>query len=93
MMKIDLIKRQDVLEAMDSIMSVETPADLEKAKDIMRAIPEWDEAPGEWIVYEVANTEDEQPVAWQCSECEEVVSCRYNFCPECGKIMMKKRQK
>ena len=44
---------------------------------------------GRWIVYEVANTEEEQPIAWQCSNCEEVVDCRYNFCPHCGSMMLK----
>lgn len=40
--------------------------------------------PAHWIVYEVANTEEEQPIAWQCPNCDEVVDCKYNFCPECG---------
>ena len=37
-----------------------------------------------WNVYEVANTEEEQPIAWECSECGEVVSAKCNFCPTCG---------
>ena len=42
---------------------------------------------GKWIVHEVANTEEEQPIAWECSQCEEVVDCRYDFCPNCGTMM------
>ena len=37
-----------------------------------------------WKVYEVANTEEEQPIAWECSECGVVVEARYNYCPTCG---------
>lgn len=37
-----------------------------------------------WIVYEVANTEEEQPIAWRCSECGEVVSAKHPYCPNCG---------
>ena len=40
--------------------------------------------PGTWKVYETADTEEEQPIAWQCSQCGEVVECKYRFCPECG---------
>lgn len=39
---------------------------------------------GKWLVYEVANTEEEQPIAWECSECGAVVDCKTKFCPECG---------
>ena len=42
---------------------------------------------GKWNVYEVANTEEEQPIAWECSECGEVVEVQYNFCPNCGADM------
>lgn len=51
----------------------------------------WVEQPkrpkGKWNVYEVANTEEEQPIAWECSECGEVVEVQYNFCPNCGSRM------
>lgn len=46
-----------------------------------------------WIVYEVANTEEEQPIAWQCPECGEVVSVEYNYCPECGLDMFEKNNR
>ena len=39
---------------------------------------------GKWIVYEVANTEEEQPIAWECDACCAVVDCKTRFCPECG---------
>ena len=39
---------------------------------------------GTWNVYETADTEEEQPIAWECSRCGEVVECKYKFCPECG---------
>ena len=42
------------------------------------------ERKGKWLVYEVANTEEEQPIAWECSECGAVVDCKTKFCPECG---------
>lgn len=37
-----------------------------------------------WSVYETANTEEQQPIAWQCSECGEVVGSLHPFCPNCG---------
>ena len=37
-----------------------------------------------WKVYEVANTEEEQPIAWECPNCGEVVETQHNFCPNCG---------
>lgn len=40
-----------------------------------------------WLIYEVANIEEEQPVAWECSNCEEIVDVKYNFCPNCGADM------
>ena len=42
---------------------------------------------GMWEVYEVANTDEEQPIAWKCPNCDEVVEVKYNFCPECGMDM------
>ena len=41
-------------------------------------------AEGTWEVYETADTEEEQPIAWECSRCGEVVEYKYKFCPECG---------
>ena len=37
-----------------------------------------------WLIYEIANTEEEQPIAWECSNCGEVVDTKYNYCPNCG---------
>lgn len=65
---------------------------------LILADPEWSDAvdmaidaleqpapkKGKWLVYEVANTEEEQPIAWECSECGAVVDCKTKFCPECG---------
>ena len=45
------------------------------------------EKPARWVVYETANCDGEPPIAWECPECGEVVSCKYKFCPECGKPM------
>ena len=44
-----------------------------------------------WLVYEVANTEEEPPIAWECSECGEVVEAKHNFCPNCGCDMRKEK--
>lgn len=40
-----------------------------------------------WLIYEIANTEEEQPIAWECSNCGEVVDTKYNYCPNCGADM------
>ena len=39
---------------------------------------------GKWLVYEVANDEDEHPIAWECDACGAVVDCKTRFCHECG---------
>ena len=63
---------------------------LEYAIKEAEAIPAADvveRTTGKWRVYETANTEEEQPIAWECSECEEVVDCKYDYCPNCGADM------
>ena len=47
---------------------------------------------GQWIVYEVANIDEEPPIAWKCNNCGEVVEHKWNFCPNCG-AKMERRQK
>ena len=55
----------------------------------MKALAKVDAA--RWLVYEVANTEEEQPIAWECDNCGEVVGVKYDFCPNCGSVMEAKR--
>lgn len=40
---------------------------------------------GKWLVYEI--DWDDNPIAWSCSNCGEVVDVKYNYCPECGSDM------
>ena len=78
----DLISRQAVLDALDLLDEDWRNIMAYKVEKIPSA-----EQKGKWGVYEVANTEEEQPIAWKCPNCEEVVEARYNFCPECGMDM------
>lgn len=78
----DLISRQAVLDALDLLDEDWRNVMAYKVEKIPSA-----EHKGKWEVYEVANTEEEQPIAWKCPNCEEVVEVKYNFCPECGMDM------
>lgn len=40
-----------------------------------------------WKVCEVSNHDGETPIAWECSNCDEIVEYKYNFCPDCGADM------
>ena len=37
---------------------------------------------GHWL-----KVDDEEPIAYDCSECGVMVSRRYRFCPDCGAKM------
>ena len=78
----DLISRQAVLDALDLLDEDWRNVMAYKVEKIPSA-----ERKGKWEVYEVANTDEEQPIAWRCPNCEEVVEVKYNFCPECGMDM------
>ena len=60
---------------------------VEPTHECVEPVGNSDTLKGKWNVYEVANTEEEQPIAWECSECGEVVEVQYNFCPNCGADM------
>ena len=38
---------------------------------------------GRWL-----KVDDEEPIAYDCSECGAMVSRRYRFCPDCGAKMV-----
>ena len=61
-----------------------TAVKIFEAFDMAIKALEQSERKGKWIVYEVANTEEEQPIAWECDACGAVMDCKTRFCPECG---------
>ncbi len=42
---------------------------------------------GHWKVYDVDDSEEETPIAWECPNCGEVVDTKWDFCPICGMDM------
>lgn len=85
--KLDCISRQDAIEALDRIGSVDTEADREYARDIFDNLPPVTptERIGEWIVYPLM---DEGRVELECPMCGKTVisavDYRPNFCEHCG---------
>ena len=42
---------------------------------------------GKWI-----KVDDDEPIAYDCSECDSMVTRMYNYCPKCGAKMDKEEQ-
>lgn len=75
----------DPLELKRSISASVLCGDGKHIFDIIDEQPTIEERKkGKWLVYEVANDEDEHPIAWECDACGAVVDCKTKFCPECG---------
>lgn len=74
----DLISREQAIAVLKPIPGVGWKA-IHALEDLPPALTK-----GKWIVYEVANDEEEHPIAWECDACGAVVDCKTRFCPECG---------
>jgi RNA polymerase subunit RPABC4/transcription elongation factor Spt4 len=95
----EYVEKQDALNAICKACDRQHPDDKENCPQKFAGcmefynvfeLPAADVEPvrhGRWIVYEVANTDEEQPIAWECSECGEVVEAKHNYCPDCGAKM------
>ena len=93
----ELIYRDEAIDAIERIRSVDTYADLEYAKDIFRKIPtaQPEQRTGYFIGTEFDGYADGSPVyyEWECSECGCVFEDdepTYNYCPNCGAKMVEK---
>lgn len=54
-------------------------------QEVIREMPTIDAEPvrhGHWI-----KVDDDVPIAYDCSECDAMVSRPYNYCPNCGAKM------
>lgn len=86
----DLISRESLLVS----FSYDDDGTDWSMKDILHRIEEFPTASpkeaktAQWEVYEVANTEEEKPIAWRCTNCGEVVGAQHDYCPGCGGKMV-----
>lgn len=80
----DCISRVDVLNLFnygkldeDMVYSADV---INAVRDLPSVTPQ--RPRGEWI-----KVDDEEPIAYDCSECNSMVSRKYNYCPKCGAYM------
>lgn len=80
----DLIRREDVVKAMNEALAV---GDISRviANDILNDIPsaEPERKKGQWIVHDY----DLGRERYECAECKGRCDLEYNFCPSCGADM------
>lgn len=90
----DYIKREDVLNYIQQKAPISPNAQGAVTVDIeaLPAAPVREDVPGRWLsTYEYCKMKGLVPSGfqpyWYCSECEDGLLVRSNFCPNCGADM------
>ena len=89
----DAISRQAVLDALESIGSLDTEADKKYARSVFEALPSVQpkQKTGHWI--KTKEQDDAEPlILWKCSECLTVQRLKTNYCPNCGAKMIEPQE-
>lgn len=85
----DCISRKEVLSLQTKYAEEIGATTFWKMRDdIQKLQPSTSQRPrGEWI-----KVDDEEPIAYDCSECGSMMSKKYNYCPNCGADMRGKEK-
>lgn len=89
----DAVSRQQAIDALESIGSLDTEADKKYARSVFEALPSAQPKVGKWIRLVKHHKDDEQEYGYyeiSCSECGAIRKIGWRdarFCPNCGAEM------